>query len=82
MKNNEADVAIYLLNLSEGNNLKFPLKSSSLLSKLEYEYLHQSYELRNYPGDNFDKAKVDYMRYFGKKYPEYHEFFQNEFINP
>ena len=80
--NNASDLAINLINRAIEAGLEIPLHSSTLLKALEFEFLNQSYALRNLPGDNFDKAKIDYMRFFGKKYPEYHEFYQSLFINP
>ena len=80
--NNASDVAINLINEAIEAGLEIPLHPSEILKDLEYEFLHQSYNLSNLPGDNFDKAKIDYMRYFGKNYPKFHEFYQSTYLNP
>lgn len=80
--NDASDVALFLLQESIKKGLKIPFNNSKLTNLLKYEFCHTSYPLKLFPGDRFIKAKEDYQELFGEPFPDLHNFYESELLNP
>ena len=80
--NDASDVAFFLLQKSINKGLNIPFNNSKLTNLLKYEFCHVSYPLKNLPGDRFIKAKEDYQKLFAEPFPDLHNFYESELLNP
>jgi hypothetical protein len=53
-----------------------------LVRNIEKLFLLSAKELQYQPGFNFQNARKDYERLFGKKFPDMHRFYESNFLNP
>lgn len=84
-RNHASDVALCLLMEAEAKGLSLPLKSKNkgdLVEILDVNFCRVANKLNNVPGDGYQTAKQDYLKFFGKEFPEKHLFFESELLNP
>jgi len=58
------------------------LSNDLIWIEIKREFCLSARKLLYAPGDSYLRAIDDYSRFFGENFPERHEFFESEFLNP